>query len=557
MRVVVMVAVVAVLVAGCASDEDPATSTSTTATPAADSTPATQASAASGGSVSLAIREPAALAPLDVVESEGIAVARAVFTTLITYDPQTSEPAPGVADAITTDDGGTTWTITLRPGWTFHNGEPVTASSFVDAWHAGAYGPNAHETAGFFADIAGFAALNPADPDVEPELQELSGLREIDELTFEVTLTEQQPTWSDKLGYPAFAPLPQAYFDDPAQYAEQPIGNGPFRLTEPWQHNEYIRVERWSDWPGDPAPTVDELEFAIYADVQTAVLDLLAGNLDVVVDVPAAQWPDVRQQLGAEQTQSAATASVTFLGFPLAEGRFGGEAGRTLRTALSLALDQEAITDAIFAGTELPAANLLPPGMPGHEEEVCSAWGTDQQRAQELFAEVGPLDGPLTVWFNSGSGQQEWIEAAAAQWRTVLGIEDVTFESLRPADYLPRVAGGEVTGPFRLGWSMDYPSPQTFLEPLLASWQLPDQGGANVFRYTDEEYDGALREALARTDDNEAISAFQKAVRIACEDVPLIPVYYGQSLTAHSEDVAGVQVDAFGHVDYLRLTTTG
>lgn len=43
-----------------------------------------------------------------------------------------------MGESITSDDQ-TVWTIKLKPGWTFHNGEPVTAQSFEDAWNAGAY----------------------------------------------------------------------------------------------------------------------------------------------------------------------------------------------------------------------------------------------------------------------------------------------------------------------------------------------------------------------------------------------------------------------------------
>ena len=65
-----------------------------------------------------------------------------IFSKLVSYDPDTAEPSNEIAESIESEDN-ITWTITLKDGWTFHDGTPVTAQSFVDAWNFGAYGPNA------------------------------------------------------------------------------------------------------------------------------------------------------------------------------------------------------------------------------------------------------------------------------------------------------------------------------------------------------------------------------------------------------------------------------
>ena len=64
----------------------------------------------------------------------------------------------GVADSITSEDT-TTWTVILEDGWTFHDGTPVTAQSFVDAWNYTAYSPNAQAASHFSANVAGYEDL--------------------------------------------------------------------------------------------------------------------------------------------------------------------------------------------------------------------------------------------------------------------------------------------------------------------------------------------------------------------------------------------------------------
>ena len=59
-----------------------------------------------------------------------------------------------------TSDDGLTWTITVADGWTFHDGEPVSAYSFVDAWNWTANGENAAANNVYFNVIEGWDALN-------------------------------------------------------------------------------------------------------------------------------------------------------------------------------------------------------------------------------------------------------------------------------------------------------------------------------------------------------------------------------------------------------------
>ena len=113
------------------------------------------------GFVSVQLSEPEHLFPTNSNESNGIQALRALFTGLVQYDAATNEMFLANAETITSEDGGVTWTVTLKPGWTFHNGEPVTAWSYVNAWNYGAYGANAQQNNWFYAGIVGYPELNP------------------------------------------------------------------------------------------------------------------------------------------------------------------------------------------------------------------------------------------------------------------------------------------------------------------------------------------------------------------------------------------------------------
>ncbi len=114
-----------------------------------------------GGDIVGAIGEPEHLAPPASNESEGIEVLEILFSQLVEYDHRTSEPRNVVAADISTEDGGVTWTITVADGWTFHDGEAVTAQSFVDSWNYTATAANAAANNGFLGIIQGWAEMNP------------------------------------------------------------------------------------------------------------------------------------------------------------------------------------------------------------------------------------------------------------------------------------------------------------------------------------------------------------------------------------------------------------
>ncbi len=584
-RLLALFAVFAMVLAACGTDDAVDTTAApeeaaATDEPAEEPTeepseetepPAEEPAEGGGGIVSTYIGEPEWLQPANTNESEGSAVLAALFTGLIESDPVTSEPTfTGVAESITSDDGGLTWNVALREGWTFHDGTPVNASSFVDAWNYAAYGPNAAQVSGFMAPIAGYADLqcgtvtqtNDDGEDEEvadcegapPAADALSGLEVVDDLNFTVTLNEAESFFPQRLVYTAYYPAPQAFFDDPAAFNEQPIGNGPFMMDGAWEHDVRIMTTAYPDYAGENAAQIEGLEFRIYEDVNTAINDLEAGNLDIVDAVVAERLDEVKGIV--PNFGESPSSSINYIGLPSYVGYLEDV---RIRQALSMAIDREALVSSpIFNGTRQAAHNLLSPVIPGYEDDVCPAWNYDPEGAKALWDEAGGITEPITFWFNSGAGHDQWVEAVVNFWAQNLGLDvaSVSFEQLDFADYLPKIDGREITGPFRLGWGMDYPHPQNYLQLLLDS-RFAAPVGSNSSIYENPDFDAKIDEANAQTDINDALPLYQEAAEIACNDVPVIPMFYGLNQYAWNDTVDNVYVDAFSRVVYTDLTTTG
>jgi oligopeptide transport system substrate-binding protein len=129
------------------------------------------------------------LVPTNTNEVGGGKIIDSIFAGLIYYDAD-GAPINDVAESIETDDAQH-YTIKIKPDQKFTNGEPVTANSFVDAWNYGALLSNEQLSSYFFESIEGFSY---------DEDSELTGLEVVDDLTFNVTLTQPESDFPLRLG---------------------------------------------------------------------------------------------------------------------------------------------------------------------------------------------------------------------------------------------------------------------------------------------------------------------------------------------------------------------
>ena len=503
--------------------------------------------------VSIAIGEPVSpLLPGNTVEENGTQVLEALWTGLVEYGTDGAVRYSGVAESVESEDS-VTWTVRLHDGWTFHDGTPVTAESFVDAWNYAAYSPNAQAGSYFFANIEGFGDLqaptdDEAEPTGDPVATELSGLTVVDDETFTVTLSAPFAQFPVTLGYNPFFPLPESFFEDPEAFGTRPVGNGPFRAAGGFVPGEGMTVLSYEDFAGEQAAAVEAIEFRVYTDSDTAYLDAQAGNLDVLPKIPADASGTAPEEFEGRYVETAA-AGFTYLGLPLYQERY---ADPRVRQALSLAIDRETIAEQIFSGIRSAATSVVPPVVDGHRADACGFCALDVERANALLDEAGfDRTQPIELWFNAGSGNEAWVEAIGNQLRTNLGLEFVLRGDLAPPEYGPLLGSKGMTGPFRMGWSMDYPSPQNFLEPLYAT-----DAGANFAFYSNPAFDALVAQGNAAATGEEAIGFYNQAEDVLLEDMPIIPLFFDVTQSVHSADVTDVVVDVFGRVDTSALTAT-
>ncbi len=481
-------------------------------------------------------------------ESCGHDVVTLAHSTLFRYNPDTTQPEKDLAESVDTTDNQN-FTVKIRAGAKFHDGTPVKAKNFVDAWNYTAYSPNGQYLAEFFEPIEGFKDVWTDVKGVTPPKKEMSGLKVTDDHTFTIKTTGPVSNMVLRLGYTAFAPLPDSFFANPTEAAKKPIGAGPYRIEE-YTPGQQAVLTRFADYGGAAAKgNVDKITFRIYKDAEAAYNDLLAGNLDTTIEIPASSLIDRKYErdLNGRFLNGAFPAIQTIMFPPTSVA--ANYAKPELRKAISRAIDRDKVTRDHFAGTRVPANGWVAPGVEGFKEGACGEDCTyDPAKAKELLAQAGGFTGKLAIGFNGDSSHQAWVEATCNSIREALGVDCVPTPTSDFAAFRDLIGKRQLPYMFRSGWIADYPHIENFLTP-----QYSKGGASNDGAYNNPAFDAKLAEA-ARAKGEDSLRLYQEAEKILDTDFPSIPLWYYQANIGYSEKVTDAKLNkADGRMDLLNL----
>jgi len=466
------------------------------------------------------------LVPSNTTETGGGKIVQSIFEGLVSYDAD-GKPVNEVAKSIDTDDSKT-YDIKLNTGYTFTNGEKVTAESFTKAWNWAAQKSNAQSASYFFENIEGY----DADKD-----SELTGLKVVGDDEFTVTLKSAQSDFPLSLGYSAFVPLPSEFYKDTKAFGENPIGNGPYKLDGKgaWTHNQSIKLVTNKDYEGKRKPKNGGLTITFYTTQDTAYADVQGGNLDVLDAIPDAAFKTYKSDF---PDSNANQAAAIFQGFymPYYLKHWSGDEGKLRREALSMAINRKQITEKIFDGTRTPAKDFTSPVIAGWNDDLEGSDVLDYNpsEAKKLWAEandIAPYDETLTIAYNADGGHEAWVTAVTNSIANTLGIkaEGKAIPTFQEA--LDTQTNDKLTGGSRTGWQADYPSLYNFLGPTMGKGS-----SSNYARYDSAEYNELLAKGRSAATVEEGNKVFDQAQELLFKDLPEIPLWYSNVTGVWSAD---------------------
>ncbi|MCW2548500.1 MAG: ABC-type transporter, periplasmic subunit, partial [Mycobacterium sp.] len=480
----------------------------------------------SGGTFKMSIAEPVSIDPYNAQESEGILVSKNIFDTLTTVTPD-GKIQKLLAASYSSDKACTNWTFTLKSGQKFSNGEAVDAESIKRGMTRTAVGKAASVVAYHMEGIKGYDELQ-ADKATDFSGVTASGL------VLKIALTAADCEFDLKTAQPVFSPVPvEAGAFNNASFNDMPIGNGPFKMDGPWQHDKSITLVRNENYTDGPKPLLDKVEIAIN---DGSVANYEDQNFKLG-DLDYARVTSQDLQDFADKYYSTVSSKNQFLKIPAYAINYliPNVANAPLtsvkaREAVSYAIDRDGIIKSILHDSQTKATSFVGPAFAGqgtYQPGICaSCVKQDTAKAKQLAKEAGlPPGTKVNLAFNTGSGQEGWIQAVAGELDDVLGwkvnIQPEPFKTL-----LANMNDAKATGLFRSNWAADYPTAWDVLQPNLGT-QPPNNPGNNSGRYSNTQVDQLLASGQAQTDPVKRADDYKQAERIAIgQDLALIPLWY-------------------------------
>jgi len=448
-----------------------------------------------------------------------------VFSGLVSFDRDLNLIADIAEEIPTKENGGISadgmiYTFNIRRGVKFHDGSrQVTAEDFKFSMER-SLDPNTLSTVGtvYLGDILGakeFAA---------EEADEVTGIKVVDDYTLEITIDEPKSYFLAKLSYPT------AYVVDRfevggsdcfrgAEWTLKPNGTGPFKL-EDWELGQRIVLAPNDDFHLEPKPSLAKVTYFLAGGSALVMYENDEIDLTGVGINDIERIRDPNEPLNAEFSESS-SLDTFYIGFNTQEPPFDDP---KVRQAFAMAIDKDVLAEVVLKELVVPAEGVLPPGMPGFNEDL-EGLPFDPERARELLEEAG---GPGSLGeislLSSGRGANvaPTITAVAAMWEENLGVS-VDLPQLQFGQFLQDLDEGNFQT-FSLGWIADYVDPQNFLDIKLHS-----ESDNNETMYSNPEVDALLEEARTEQDQARRLELYQQAEEIIVEDAPWIPLFHGKS----------------------------
>ena len=522
--------------------------------------------AKAGGTFSMYITEPQFIDPYNAGESEGLHVIHALFTPLVNpniLNPEIIEP--GAALSWDINDDATVFTFKLDPDAKFADGTPVIADDFIYAFNR-IVNPEAVNTMTGDVDpstiatqlepIAGFEDVQSGAADT------LEGLVALDDHTLEITLANSFGDFIQSLMSRALVPVPRNLVENGVDfdgntvpYGEMPIGNGPFMMEEPWRPRQFINVVKNPHYSGTAA-YVDGISFRIFSNEDAAFTEFQAGNLDLS-DISSGQLLAMQDQFGVAGNDG-------FTANPGAQVINGSLAGTysivlnnarapfdnpDVRKAFALAINREAINDIVWESSRKLATDILPPGIPAHQEGAWEDARFDRDAAIQALEDAGYPGGAgldsITLSFNAGSGHEPIMELIQADLEAI-GIT-ATLDSMEWATYLDALTSRNYQAG-RQTWVAIGPSTDYFLHELFATGVTNNHTG-----FSNAEVDAGLAKARTIADADDRAAEYKHINGIIQAENPLIPIAYNANRKIASGRMNDLTVGSLNIVDYTSL----
>ena len=325
---------------------------------------------------------------------------------------------------------------------------------------------------------------------------------------------------------------------------QKPIGTGPFQLVTYKKDSVILFKAHPEYWAGKAA--IDNLVFTITQDASSRYQMLKAGECHVMSSPNLTDLKEMSEDSELNLLKQEGL-NVGYMAYNTLVSPFDNP---RVRKALNMAINKQAIIDAVFLGAGKIAKNPIPPTIWSYNNEVIDD-PYDPELAREILEQEGVKGLKMKIWamsiprpYNPNTIMMaELIQADFAE----VGVE-AEIVTLERDEYLKRSKDKDRDGAVLHGWTGDNGDPDNFLGLQLGCEYV---GGLNRAMWCYPPYEELIQKAQVISDKKERTKLYEQAQLVFKEQAPWATISHTIVFQPMRKEVVNFKIDPFGgHVFY-------
>lgn len=433
------------------------------------------------------------------------------FNGLIRIDNETLEPVCDLAESYSVENE-TDWTFILKKGVKFHNGEEMTANDVVASIM---YAKSVPATALYTGSIETIEAA--------------------DDYTVKLKTTEPYAGLLYDLAYYYNYIVPKSLIESNNDFSKNPIGTGPYKLTE-WNFGNSISYEAFDDYfDTDHKAKIKNLVFSIIPEGSSRSIALEAGEIDFVWEVSNADVENLKSinSIKVEEIDSVDNV-ILFLNNDIEPWN-----DVNLRNAIASAISREDIIAAALNGYGKPNYSSIAQGHIGSTDKDAIVY--DIEKAKEYLKLWGGDPSKITLSILCSNETRVAIGTVIQSNLSKIGI-NVKVVSMDTASYMANWKSGDFDSVIA-SWSPS--NALSYIQRFHSDRRKTYAGGIN-----DPEIDTMVLAAKSTLDESKRLSVIEEIVSRINKNSPQISLYQSQWFRAHNADLEGVVCSKTGYASF-------
>lgn len=463
-------------------------------------------------------------------------------------------------ELIENDDDTVTFQFKIRDNVNWHDGEPVKAEDLAFAYEVIADPEYTGIRQYFLENVVGAAEYTKGEAD------EISGLEIVDEKTLNITYTQGNPSlmgggvWDSPLPKHIFGDIPVPEMAESDHVRVNPIGFGPF-IVDTVVPGESVTFTANKDyWKGEPK--LDGITLKVVSP-QTVAQALETGEVDLVDNFPADQYPDVVDKLTNVEFLGQTDLAYTYIGFKL--GTFNKESGEVemnpdakmadveLRRAMWYAVDNDAVGERFYNGLRWSGTTLIIPPFSEYHDDTIETPKFDPDEANRILDEAGYIDQDDDGFRETPDGEELVMNFASMSGGDVAEpIANYYIQAWGNVGLNVQLLNGRLLefNAFYDALENDDPDVDVYQGAWGTGTDVDQTGlysrtaGFNYSRYASEKNDellaaGASPEAMELEYRQDIYKQWQQ---LMVDDIPVFPTLYRAALVPANERVTDVSI---------------